>query len=85
MQTMELARISSMRITAVDTHQPFLDELLRRAQAAGVVDRVKTVNASMFSMRFDEQTFNAKMNRRTVLLHPQTLSCAVSVPGRLPC
>jgi ubiquinone/menaquinone biosynthesis C-methylase UbiE len=58
MQTMELARISSGRITAVDTYQPFLDELLRRAQANGVADRVTTINASMFSMPFGEQRFD---------------------------
>lgn len=58
MQTMELARITNGRITALDTHQPFLDELRRRAQAANVDDRVKTVNASMFSMPFHEQQFD---------------------------
>jgi ubiquinone/menaquinone biosynthesis C-methylase UbiE len=57
MQTMELARISNGRITAVDTHQPFLDELGRRAKAAGVHNRVQTVNASMRSMSFDEHRF----------------------------
>lgn len=58
MQTMELAELTSRRITAVDTHQPFLDELRRRAQVSGVGDRVQTVNASMFSMPFDEQRFD---------------------------
>ena len=52
MQTIELARICKGRITAVDMHQPFLDELQRRAEAAGFDERVKAVNASMFSMPF---------------------------------
>jgi ubiquinone/menaquinone biosynthesis C-methylase UbiE len=32
MQTLELAKISGGQITAVDIHQPFLDELQRRAR-----------------------------------------------------
>ena len=34
-------------------HQPFLDELARRAADAGVSERVKTVGASMFDLAFD--------------------------------
>jgi ubiquinone/menaquinone biosynthesis C-methylase UbiE len=53
-QTVTLARHSAARITAVDTHQPFLDDLARRATKAGVSDRVKRVNVSMFELVFDE-------------------------------
>ncbi len=49
-QTVALALHSRARITAVDTHQPFLDELGRRAQAAGVADRIRIVKASMFGL-----------------------------------
>jgi SAM-dependent methyltransferase len=58
MQTMELAGSSGGEITALDTHRPFLDELNRRAAAVGVADRVKTVNASMFSMPFEGGSFD---------------------------
>jgi ubiquinone/menaquinone biosynthesis C-methylase UbiE len=58
MQTMELANISQGPITAVDTHQEFLDELQRRSQAAGVSDRVRTLNASMFTLPFDNNSFD---------------------------
>jgi ubiquinone/menaquinone biosynthesis C-methylase UbiE len=58
MQTMELARISKGRITAVDTHQPFLDELQRRTKDADFGDRIQTSNASMFAMPFAEHRFN---------------------------
>ncbi len=58
MQTMELARLCNGDIVALDTHQEFLDELDRRAVAAKVEDRVTTVNASMFELPFDEDSFD---------------------------
>jgi len=58
MQTMELAQISDGNIVAVDTHQPFLDELERRVQEQGLSDRVKTVNASMFELPFGKESFD---------------------------
>jgi len=53
-QTIALARISHGAITAVDTHQPFLDDLARRATSAGVAGHIQTRNASMFELKFDE-------------------------------
>src|SRR6202051_4651832 len=47
MQTIDLARTTRGRITALDTHQPFLDEVQRRAVAAGLADRITIVRASM--------------------------------------
>jgi SAM-dependent methyltransferase len=54
-QTVALARASQGQITAVDTHQPFLDDLTRRAAQAGVADQVTPVNMSMFDLGFDRQ------------------------------
>jgi len=54
-QTVALARASQAKIVAVDTHQPFLDDLVRRAARAGVAERIKPVNASMFDLAFDER------------------------------
>lgn len=45
-------------VTALDNHQPFLDELARRVEAAGIGDRVNIVNASMFEMPFDDGCFD---------------------------
>lgn len=42
----------------VDTHQPFLDELKRRAREAGVADRVQTLKASMDALPFQSASFN---------------------------
>jgi SAM-dependent methyltransferase len=59
MQTLELARLSDdASITAVDIHKPFLDELRRRARAAGVADRITGVRASMFDPPFAPGDFD---------------------------
>lgn len=58
MQTLELARLSEGLITAVDTHQPFLDELARRSKRAGFAERIRTVNASMDRMPFEPESFD---------------------------
>lgn len=52
-QTIALARAGQAVITAVDTHQPFLDDLARRAAQAGVAARIRPVKASMFDLAFD--------------------------------
>lgn len=41
-QTLALARALGGRIHAVDSHQPFLDELSRRAEAAGLAPTIET-------------------------------------------
>lgn len=59
LQTMELARLSSGHVTALDFHPPFLKEVERRALQAGIADRVKTIHASMMEMPFDDAQFDA--------------------------
>ncbi|MFP4120539.1 MAG: class I SAM-dependent methyltransferase [Coleofasciculus sp.] len=58
MQTIELAKLTDGQITAVDTHQPFLDELQRRALAEGVSDNINPVNQSMLSLDFVPHIFD---------------------------
>ncbi|KQC05434.1 MAG: SAM-dependent methyltransferase [Methanoculleus sp. SDB] len=59
MQTIELARICpDCRITAVDVHKPFLDDLDRKAKAAGVADRITTMRASMDDLPFEDAAFD---------------------------
>lgn len=53
-QTVALARATKGDVTAVDTHQPFLDDLVRRAAQAGVTDRIHPLQASMFDLGFDQ-------------------------------
>ncbi len=47
MQTLELARLTGGQILAIDTHQPFLDDLQRRAAAAGLAECISTCQVSM--------------------------------------
>ncbi|SRR5712691_1730673 len=58
MQTLVLARETRGSITAVDTHQPFLDELSDRVARAGLSDRIQTLNASMKALDFSDGTFD---------------------------
>ncbi|MBN1195439.1 MAG: class I SAM-dependent methyltransferase, partial [Methanomicrobiaceae archaeon] len=59
MQTIELARLCrDCRITAVDIHQPYLDDLDRKARAAGVGERITTLQASMDDLPFEDAAFD---------------------------
>lgn len=57
-QTIVLARASGGTVTAVDRHQPYLDELMRRARAAGVAEAIHPLNASMDSMPLARSSFD---------------------------
>jgi len=60
MQTIELARICPAgHVTAVDIHQPYLDDLAAKAKAAGVGERITMVRASMDDLPFDDASFDA--------------------------
>ncbi|WP_327122180.1 bifunctional class I SAM-dependent methyltransferase/N-acetyltransferase [Streptomyces sp. NBC_01341] len=56
-----LAAEAGARVTAVDLHQPFLDELTEAARARGLGDRVGTVRADMAGLdgpRFADGSFD---------------------------
>ena len=57
-QTLILARETGGEITAVDNHQPYLDELLTRAEKQGFDERIATECCSMDDMRFDDVSFD---------------------------
>lgn len=59
MQTLALSRLTGGKIIAVDTHQPFLDDLNRRAHQVGLDDHIVTRNQSMFALDFVEASFDA--------------------------
>jgi ubiquinone/menaquinone biosynthesis C-methylase UbiE len=59
MQTIELARAVDCWIAALDMHRPFLDEVDRRAVAAGLDDRIAAVRGSMAAMPFADASFDA--------------------------
>ncbi|NEP14938.1 MAG: methyltransferase domain-containing protein [Symploca sp. SIO2C1] len=57
-QTLELARLTDGHITAIDTHQPFLDHLQAQATALGLLDQITCLNQSMFALSFPQVTFD---------------------------
>jgi len=59
MQTLTLARLCpGCRITAIDLHQPFLDDLNHRAKNAGFDGRIESHCASMDNLSFREASFD---------------------------
>lgn len=57
-QTLELARLTGSRIIALDNHQPFLDEMTRRAYASGLSAYIEPIKMDMFQMDFKDNTFD---------------------------
>lgn len=57
-QTISLARELQGEILAVDTHQPFLDELTKRATAAGCAGQIRTLCADMASIGPEQGPFD---------------------------
>ncbi|MCK6550031.1 methyltransferase domain-containing protein [Myxococcota bacterium] len=49
-QTLTLARATGGHVTAVDLHRPYLDEVTRRAEAAGLRAHVTTLERSMVEL-----------------------------------
>jgi ubiquinone/menaquinone biosynthesis C-methylase UbiE len=58
MQTLDLARLSEGEIIAIDFHQPFLDELVRRTKEAGLEEYIQARKLSMFEMDFALERFD---------------------------
>jgi len=57
-QTIDLAHVTAARITALDTHREYLDQLRDRVRAAALTRRVHAVQASMSSMPFRDASFD---------------------------
>jgi ubiquinone/menaquinone biosynthesis C-methylase UbiE len=57
-QSLVLARESGGTVTAVDVHQPFLDELERRAENAGLEEQICMCRASMSNLPFADGAFD---------------------------
>ncbi|MBE0480498.1 MAG: class I SAM-dependent methyltransferase, partial [Dehalococcoidia bacterium] len=58
MQTLDLASATDGVITAVDNWQPFLDQLEKKAAQEGLQDQIKTVNADMAALDFEDASFD---------------------------
>jgi ubiquinone/menaquinone biosynthesis C-methylase UbiE len=57
-QTLRLAAELECRVTAVDNHEAYLEELQRRATALGRVDQIETRCADMKSLDLEGATFD---------------------------
>jgi SAM-dependent methyltransferase len=57
-QTIQLAKHIDGTILAVDNHQPFLDELQRRAEAEGVSDKIQLYPRDMCDLGLAEGSFD---------------------------
>lgn len=57
-QTIQLAKHIDGTILAVDNHQPFLDELQRRAEAGGVSDKIQLYPRDMCDLGLAEGSFD---------------------------
>jgi ubiquinone/menaquinone biosynthesis C-methylase UbiE len=57
-QTIQLAKRLNGTILAVDNHQPFLDELQRRAKAEGVSDKIQLYPADMQNLGLADESFD---------------------------
>ncbi len=69
-QTIGLARHTRGTITAVDNHQPALDELQRRAQTAGVSGRIRISLKDMRNLGPDHGTFDLIWSEGAIAYHP---------------
>ena len=57
-QTIQLAKHLDCEILAVDNHQPYLDELNRRAEAAGLSKQITTCLKDMSDLTQDDGLFD---------------------------
>lgn len=55
--TIELARLSKGEVIGTDIDQYLLDVLTEKTEKAGVSDRVKSINCSVFDMKFSDESF----------------------------
>jgi ubiquinone/menaquinone biosynthesis C-methylase UbiE len=58
MQTIELARLGKGTVIGLDNHQNFLEVLEEKSKEQGFSEQVKTMNASMFDLDFDKESFD---------------------------
>jgi ubiquinone/menaquinone biosynthesis C-methylase UbiE len=68
MQTVELAKLSSGQIVALDSHEPFLKQLREAIKKEGVEDRVKAVKGDMCNIKFDDDSFDVVWSEGAIFI-----------------
>jgi len=57
-QTFDLAKISNGKIIAIDNHQPYIDQLNKRAAELNLSSKISGMLGDMNNLQFDENTFD---------------------------
>jgi ubiquinone/menaquinone biosynthesis C-methylase UbiE len=57
-QTIQLAKLTDGTVLAVDNHQPYLDELRRRAEAEGISEGIQLHLGDMSNLELEEGSFD---------------------------
>ena len=58
MQTVTLAKLSNGKITAIDNHQPFLEQLKKKAKEEGVTEQITVANGDMKALNYENGSFD---------------------------
>jgi ubiquinone/menaquinone biosynthesis C-methylase UbiE len=56
--TLELAKISNGKVTALDNYRPFLDHLRNQAKSKGLNEKIEIINGSMLELPFTKNCFD---------------------------
>ena len=67
-QTIQLAKEIDGTIMAVDSHQPYLDELRRRAEAAAVAEKIRTLRKDMHDLGAKEGVFDLAWSEGAIFI-----------------
>ncbi|MFX1466937.1 MAG: class I SAM-dependent methyltransferase [Promethearchaeota archaeon] len=65
MSSIELAKMSA-KVVSLDINQTFLNILRNKAMEQGVADRIQTINKSMVSMDFEENSFDVIWSENSI-------------------
>lgn len=85
MQTLALALSTGGTVTAVDLHEPFLDQLRARAEAAGVRERINVMRADMTDLPFGLDTFDLIWSEGAIYNMGVDRALAAWKPSLRPC
>ena len=58
LQAIKLAKLTDGKITGIDIHQPYLNQMEESVKKEKLSDRIKILNKSMFNMDFPEEHFD---------------------------
>jgi SAM-dependent methyltransferase len=69
MQTVQLAKLITGTVTAIDTHEPYLEELKTKSEREGVSGKITVMNKSMFEMDFPDRSFDIIWSEGSIYIY----------------